>query len=393
MHRILVVDPVCAQLQGHNLTSLKIFQKYLASLRPEATVSCVASRNLAPELANRDAIHAHFNFYYHNRMKLSDPSGRPIDAVDAFDEEDQEGLAIEDFKSLREEYDLDNGDAIFFPSVDFYGALGALQLLEAYAPADAPSLYLRFIGVMEYASSAYADPQRELLRRVRRAMSKGYRVKIAAEASPYAAKLSRLLKTVVAVTPVPSNQSLVPLPEDGPFTVISPGSGRADKGFNLLPQIISILRQRYPALYIRFIAQNLPSWELKHHLNAASQLYAMPGVSLRNSSIDFSEMDEIFRSSHVVLMPYSEHIYALRSSAILTESAGYGRLVVTSTGTGFENDVRYFCMGRVCRTPEEYAEAIADYAQMPRRDLEQLSAQASRRYSIMCAAEYEDWFR
>ncbi len=142
-----------------------------------------------------------------------------------------------------------------------------------------PAVFLRFIGVMEYANSTLVDPKRELVRQISDLISRGYRINISAESAVYADKLADEIGSPVAATPVPPDHQLMPPSDAKDFCVISPGSGRVDKGFNLLPDIVAEYRRRYKQSDVRFVIQNLPMWELQYNMKSASQLYAAPGWS------------------------------------------------------------------------------------------------------------------
>ncbi|TWB67817.1 hypothetical protein FBZ87_11360 [Nitrospirillum amazonense] len=396
MSRLFILDPVCAQLLGHNLTSLVKFRSYFSSFSYYDSIIPVASRLLPEAFAQENEVEQAFHFYYHNRMKVSDAQGRAIvDATAVLPdyEERMLELATTDAREFFERFSIGAADSLFFPSVDFFSCLAIFEMLRTLPPERAPRLYLRFIGVMEYSCRLYPDPKRELLRQVKDIISRGYPVFLSAEASVYADHLAELLDAPVAATPVPPFHDILPMDDGEEFVVVSPGSGRIDKGFNLLPSIISDFRRSYPRLKVRFLIQNLPPWDLEHNMKSASQIYAAPGVELLPSSISFEEMTAMFRRAHLVLMPYAADIYELRSSAILTESVGHGRQIITSRGTGFEKEVSYFNLGLVCADVGGYVAALAQFSQMSRRQLTNRANQARHRYTTYCLSQYKEWLK
>ncbi len=85
-----------------------------------------------------------------------------------------------------------------------------------------PAVFLRFIGVMEYANSTLVDPKRELVRQISDLISRGYRINISAESAVYADKLADEIGSPVAATPVPPDHQLMPPSDAKDFCVISP---------------------------------------------------------------------------------------------------------------------------------------------------------------------------
>lgn len=394
MPRLFILDPVCAQVLGHNLTSLIKFRSYFSSFGRYKKITCVASCLLPKSVARNHEIEQAFGFYYLNRINILDEDGNAVaDAsvkLSDYEELQQEAAEL-DMRKFFEHYEIGNADSLFFPSVDFCSCIALFQNLRNSLPQKAPNIFLRFIGVMEYANSMLADPRRELVRQLRDLIGLGYPIHVSAESAVYADKLSELIGSPVAATPVPPDHELLPMNENGDFQVISPGSGRVDKGFNILPEIIAEYRQRHPHSKVKFIIQNLPMWDLVHNMRFASQIYSAPGVELLPASISFEDMSNMFQQSHVVLMPYAPDIYALRSSAILTEAVGYGRQILTSKGTGFEMEVSYFGIGQVCETVSDYVAAIFKLSQSSRRTLNNRAIQARYRYSLYCLAQYKGW--
>ena len=396
MKRVLLADPVCAQLLGHNLSLLINFRKYILSLNLYDKVELVSSTELPENLSTEFDVERLFHFYYHNRMNISGSrkfNSFKKDADHRNYEEECIDFAIEDFRNLISRLDVKNDDSIFYPGVDFYGAFGALQELQRHTVELAPSLYLRFMGVMEYSSRLFPDPRRELLRQIRACISKGYRIRLSAESSLYADHLATALEEPVAATPVPPFQSCHDLDGGDEFVVICPGSGRIDKGFNILPEIVKMFRINHEDKNVRFVIQNLPPWELENNIKYVTQLYATPGVEVLPASINFHEMSQLYKRSHIVLMPYDPNTYAMRSSAILTESVAYGRQVVTSRGTGFEGEVAYFNLGKLCSSVVEYADAIAQYSSMARSHLTSTSNQVRQRYVKYCSSQYREFLQ
>ena len=87
-------------------------------------------------------------------------------------------------------------------------------------------------------------------------------------------------------------------------------------------------------------------------------------------------------------MPYDVGIYQYRSSAILTESCGYGRLIVTSSDTGFSDEVEYFGLGKTCSSIDSYCEEIHNYYSIEPSELFSKAQNARKRFQSFCNYQY-----
>lgn len=396
MSRLFIVDPVCAQVLGHNLTSLSKFRSYFSSFKSFDKIICLASKLLPASISEELSVKRCFSFYYMNRINVRDEDGNSFQDYRVGQTEYEElqfDIAEIDMIDFFEEEGVQSTDSLFFPSVDYYSCLALFAKLRRTSPQKSPNVFLRFIGVMEYACSLIPDPKRELLRQLSDLIKKGYPIRVSAESAAYAQHLAMLINREVSATPVPPFHDILPITDDGPFVVISPGSGRMDKGFGLLPEIVGNVWKSHPEANVRFIVQNLPSWDLAHNMHTAAQVYAGPGVEVLPPSIDFQGIVELFKQCHLVLMPYSPSIYEMRSSAILTEAVGYGRQLLTSKGTGFESEVAYFGLGHVCSSIEDYSELIFKLSKRPRSELHQTAVFARSRYTSYCLSQYKEWLK
>jgi glycosyltransferase involved in cell wall biosynthesis len=254
-----------------------------------------------------------------------------------------------------------------------------------------PSLYLRFIGVMENATPAYREPTAKLVSRIRQAKKSGMKIFCSAETPRLADYLAVMLGDVVAVTPYPDFGSPMPMPSGDEFTYFCPGSARFDKGFLSLAEIFQKVRQRTPDLNIRFITQSLPYRDAKHHQNYTSALYAIPGVELCESIISEAEMLDHYRRSSALLLPYDTAIYDRRGSAAMMEGVSFCRPVITLDGSAFADQVRYYGCGIVVSSLDEIVDAIFVLAQTPREITEMRARQSNYRFRKDVQQSYASW--
>ncbi len=147
-----------------------------------------------------------------------------------------------------------------------------------------------------------------------------------------------------ATAPIPFDQSLLlsalaarpPRQPDDPLTIVYLGDAREEKGYQYLPQALSILWRDYIAKgRVRFILQsnfNTPGGE-RGILAASQNLAGFPSTSLKTEPLAPSEYYGILADADIVLIPYSARQYRYRSSGVLVEAMGAGKPVVTSAGS------------------------------------------------------------
>ncbi len=78
LSRLFILDPVCAQVLGHNLTSLVKFREYLKSVTNHDEIICVASKLLPSAEARKHLLKQDFGFYYLNRINILNENGSPV---------------------------------------------------------------------------------------------------------------------------------------------------------------------------------------------------------------------------------------------------------------------------------------------------------------------------
>lgn len=390
--RLFVCDPACVQSFGHNVVALKYFRD--AFQEKFSNVLPLCCEEIDVELAKHYDFTPFYRFYYegyiqsvnHEPLSVEQVRSCPVQYIDVL-----EWIATEDARRMVSQFEIAPEDVIFFPHLDFYGVVGAINAFLDLPAAKRPSIYLRFIGVMENASPSYQDPTRELAGRIRSAKEQGLRISCSAETPRLADFLAVLLNDVVSVTPYPDFGSPMPLPTGGPFTFFCPGSARFDKGFLELAEIFSRVRVRCQDLSVRFLTQSLPYREGRHWQDYTSSLYAIPGVEVCEPIISEAAMLDNYRRSSALLLPYDTTIYERRGSAAMMEGVSFCRPVITYDGSAFADQVRYYGCGLVVSSKEEMVDAIFKMSQTP-RDLLAIQARQSRyRFTKDVRESYNSW--
>ncbi len=388
--RLFVCDPVCVQPFGHNVSALNYFGTAFASEFPHAVSLCCI--DLPQAVSERYGFTPFYHYYYQEFMPVDAGTEARIDGDETLYVDHLEGLATADARRLLADFSIDAGDSMLFPSLDFYGVIGLLNALRDVPPNEAPRIFLRFIGVMESASHAYRDPERELTNRLSKALRRGLRISVSAETPRLADRLALMLFTPVAVTPYPTVAPVSPVPTQGPFTCFCPGSARLDKGFLLLHQLFFAVRRRDPSMAVHFVIQDLPAAQSLSHQSYISALYAIPGVDLLPAQIDEAEMISRYQAASVVLLPYEKDVYRFRGSAAMMESVCFGRPVIALEGSAFCDQIEYYGLGKVVQTVDAMVDAIFEMMREPPDKLTVQAMQGRFRFTSDASDAYTRWF-
>jgi glycosyltransferase involved in cell wall biosynthesis len=399
--RAFICDPVCALPYGHNVAGLRFFAD---ALRPHfATVEPIASTALPNDLAMTHGFQREFDFYYHEQIKLDarcQTVAKRRSQTSVLSSDRILDAAIQDFSSIFEKYKIESSDVVLFPSVDYYGGMGLFEALLKTEAKKAPAAYLRFIGVMENATSFGAAGLPSFVRKLKSLIEHGYVFKFSAETPRYADHLAQLLCAAVTVVPWPTNSSgaraessATDRYEDAgvAFTVACPGSARLDKGYLSLFEIFAQVRRLDPQQSIRLITQALPVGDSLRHTAYTNQLYAIPGVRILPASLSDREIESVYASTDLVLLPYDPGIYANRGSAIFMECLARGIPVVGLAGSAFCDQISYYGAGTIVHDVSGFVTEILRFRDTPRPARTVRMMQALHRYRIDADTAIERW--
>lgn len=403
--RAFVCDPVCALPYGHNVVGLKYFSD---AIRPFwGDIIPIASKNLPEQISLNYGFEREFNFYYHKHIKVNEAEGSDLSpriplrfGGDAMLE-----LAIRDIDNIFGKYAVSAKDSVVFPCVDYYGAMGLLSVLRKLKPENAPSVYFRFIGVMENVTLYGGNGLITLSKKIVTALKDGYKIRLSAETPAYADHLAGVLGIMVSVVPYPVHAEFVQsdshqssddeagtlIGDQRVFTVACPGSARLDKGYLNLFEIFASVRRRDPKQTIKFITQTLPVSQALAYANYTNQLYAMPGVRLLPGAVSEDEMNTLYKFSNLVLLPYDPTVYAYRGSAVFMECISRGIPVIGLAGSAFCKQIDYYGSGSVVSSIGEFTEYIFSYRDMSARSISSGMLQARHRYSVDSESGITNW--
>ena len=392
--KLFILDPICCQEKGHNLASLfkywNLFSNYYSDISLHVSNSRLLNSVKMPDGISH--LNLDFNLYYLKYIPLpgyesEEKSQASLMKVDYISR--QIDASYHDMVKFFSKYHVSKEDCLFFPSVDFFSLYSLLTyLLENVEAYGGLTLTLRWIGVMENAAN-HPDYTINTLFELIKQCQDFFNIILTAESSVYSRLIESKLDQFVINTPVPPDHDIMPMdltPDS--FKVVFPGSARPDKGFKLASQIISRYIDFYPSDNITFISQSTPPHEIAHHSQYAQKILSSPNSCLYPSDLAYSDLLNLFQESHIICMPYAVDIYQYRSSAILTESCGYGRLIVTSADTGFSDEVEYFGLGKTCSSIKSYCKEIHNYYSIEPTELFAKALNARRRFQSFCDYQY-----
>ncbi|SDT98577.1 Glycosyltransferase involved in cell wall bisynthesis [Verrucomicrobium sp. GAS474] len=139
--------------------------------------------------------------------------------------------------------------------------------------------------------------------------------------------------------------------EARPIRCVSLGNARIEKGFAEIVDALFLLRETGDAAPFEFVLQaSSPEAALRPRI-ARLREAALPGVTLLDEAISETAYAALIESADVILAPYHEEAYADRTSGIVADAIGAGKIVLTpadscpgrriaSAGTGL------FCANR-----------------------------------------------
>ncbi|HKY94497.1 MAG TPA: hypothetical protein VJL84_04290 [Kiloniellales bacterium] len=266
-------------------------------------------------------------------------------------------------------------DVIVLPTADLYASGGLLSWLQRRPPAEAPAVLLRFLNILE-SEGLYRPYERlkALLRRIAVLQGRGYRIVIATEVEPWAARLQRRAGVPVLLLPTPPDRA-TPGPRGArPLGVSLVSLRRAEQGARRLVPILQALPDDVRGR-LRFVGQ-APRL-------GTGDLLVPEGVQVVADDLSELELAATLAGLDITLLPYRAEDYRTRGSSMLFEAANHGHVVLASAGCGFSAEVERFELGSLCSSDADFAAALTTLA----RESNSLAG------SEAAAARYNDYRR
>jgi glycosyltransferase involved in cell wall biosynthesis len=260
-------------------------------------------------------------------LASTDPLSGPIENLILQGRSFAEGLATV-------QTELGPEDLVLVPSTlqnEVYGcALGLAQL----PPERRPRLVLNFIVENFFAPgtrdlSLVASLYRFAARQLGRVIA-AERMLLTANGGELAEWLTRVLALPVAQSPIPKvylPEAPGHSPEEGPPRVAILGHSRAEKGFNLVPELVA----RHP--HLRFLIQVAPAGAESLWKDAGASVKSASNVELVHGALEPAAYHALMSRADVVLLPYDPALMSLRSSGVFAEAVAAGKVTVVPAGT------------------------------------------------------------
>lgn len=221
--------------------------------------------------------------------------------------------------------------------------------------AERPRLVLLFRYIPEW----FVDNRfvRDAFRILDDASADG-RVRLATDSDRLAADYARLLQKQMAVFPIPhTNPEMVGrsprrLPAKRPHFV-SVGSARDEKGILEVLESILALHARGALRDMVFTVQVNDIYAPKSRdaiLDAIAEIrhLDLSNVTLVEASLPTADYYALLDSADVVLLPYWRSIYQARTSGILAEALGAGKVVIATEDTWLGDQIVTYGAGVLC---------------------------------------------
>ena len=404
--RLFIVDHLCVLPYGHNLNALVVFKRALQERFDE--VICLAPERLSALAEQATEVEKVLYFPYsgilpsqsYRRSKTtrtnaaSRTKGSSTDyyreAAWGFHTRLKSVLGIDyakvrtssNWKALIDKFNFTSKDVIFFPSAEYYGVVTLLELLEKTPPATRPSVVIRVIGVAEGA--AYEDYQQrsKFLNAIRSATLRGVRVSVAAETQPLKRFLEQVLDQPIYFLTYPLSLSLKDPAWGRPLVISSPGQGRIDKGFFRLFPIIKALSAASAPGDFRFEIQDMRKSDPHFRARYSEMLARADNVTLFPERLSQEEIDAMYLSADILILPYDADTYALRGSAVYQEGISAGCMFICSAGLGLSDLVVRYDNGLNAVSDTDFVEKILSLARLDRNQVRERTDRARSRYEI-----------
>ena len=400
--------PDCAAILpfGHNAKAVKYFTSYFDSVAHE--VKPLVCREIAQDFIKFDEEAKKLPYLYSRRMikNFIRPSFfsfnlNPVNSVflrklrkyifkiikyDIF-----ECIILRTYKKIFKTYRVSNYDIFFFHSASYYSIFGILSILNKIDFDKWPKVHFRLINVLESANinnSGYTKLVgllRETHSRHPNAFSK---ISISTETPRYTQKIISDTNYPASILPYPpiDNRNFEKETSYNYFSVGFLGSGREDKGFFRILNIIKIFLEKYNYHSISFLVQSIEEKTIQEDHNKmhyVSQLGAHPYINLLDSQLSEDHMNLNMCQCDILCLPYNKDIYRYRGSAMLMEALSDKKYVIASKGCGFSEFIPLLGNGAVVESDEDFADAIYEFLCNKPKCLENLKK---------AQLEHEKWF-
>ena len=379
--RAIVVDHMAVLPYGHNVEALRLYE---AELRGRGMdVVTLVSAHLPKGVEGADDYHRVLTYPYNGHVEairkyrdfpkvatnLISNTRRRRDAIKYKGAHiaglDLMGRAVRgNWEQMLRKLKVTKADWIFFPSVDHYGLLCLLEVLQTLPVDRRPAVHGRMIGVMEGFTYSRDPGRTKLLKAVRAASITGINISLSAETPVYQDYLSAVLQTDIGYLTYPC---IAPYSQSDwsrrPFQLTSPGQGRPDKGYFRLIAIRDELKRHFERGTLTLTTQSMRKDDSSFSPRYQALLQAKIDLEIAPERVPSADIAGMYKNAHVLLLPYAQDIYAMRGSAVFQEGLAHGR--PTFNNTGVASMVARYGNGIAVKDDRTMADAIHQLSQKP----------------------------
>ena len=327
--KAIIFDPELQTCEGHHLEHAQL---------------------LTAELSKTLTVSTYANFWARTRI-IVPLRARPVCYASLYPQSTHENFdlvyrgatqaIVQDLSEVRS-CELTPSSIFIMHTITAFQLEGLANWYTALASANRPKLFLQFQSPLEFGADEQDWPQ--LLGRARAAASTltaAGTVRFATNSEFLADKIRVQLDQPMAMMPMSKSwPTVVRLPKPMPGPVFGFFGGlRQEKGWRLLAEAIPIFVARHQD--VRFIIQASAVGSDPVAIPAIRALAHLPRVEIIERSFD--SKDDYFTAlsrARCILLAYDPAKYASRTSGILIEALGLGRLVITTDHTWLAAELR-----------------------------------------------------
>lgn len=388
--RSFIIDYGCCLPYGHNLHAVNLYRKKEES-KGRFVKAIVCKRVESFQIQQKD------NFYFslptlHKGLIIEAFSNRVIRLYIKFIRiillfpfvGKNNFLTLRASKSIKQLFktlQINSNDILIFPSADYYGAKALLKKLATIEIENRPKVHFRFIGSLETPHSFYNHHLPELIALI----NKNYHtVSVSAEVPIYARYLNSLtpnLQVIAEPFPVEERKSFdnkIAVKNKKPFTILLPGSNRADKGYFDVFHIAKEILFEFPS--IKLVVQDMKKQNKFFNRKYRVKLKELANINLVDAVLMREKILELYEDADLILLPYDPGVYHFRGSGIHYEAIQNGIPVLARKGTGFVEEINNWSSGWTYETKQDLLFQLGKILEIDSKEMEEKMKNAFKNF-------------
>ncbi len=320
--RLFLADPSLIGHSGHCFD-------YLAALAPAARARgfeplYLGNRNVTPELRARHGVLPAFTHWCDARYGSAERTRRL-----------HESDLTRELVDRSQRFAVTANDVFLINTLRHWALRGVVDWLESCAPGACPraALVLHFTAFPNPATSdGTVEFYRQAFARIARSPARD-RVRLLADSDALVEEYAALAPSLrFDLAPIPHLREAEDAPPARAFRVGTVGEARENKGFHLLPRLVSRAAEadmRGVEFHLHSFAHDPDSAFLRRALAGLRH----PMVRLYPDEMPAAAYQRFLASLDLVVLPYTLDNYHAQTSGVFAEAMGAGKLVVVPRGS------------------------------------------------------------